>query len=148
MGKHIDMTHRAVEVLMDEYDSHDKKQQEICRNCGWCCRHDVFRVEDVKRDLHLYYVRGYDVVWEPKVRKWFVLVPTPCQFHNGICTIYKRRPMRCADWMCPYPDGSVWEKWEIFRKASRRILQVKYGELDYDTTTDQHTTGQETIPIT
>ena len=103
-------------------------QQEICLKCGWCCQHEVFKVPDGA--LELYWVRGHDLFYDPKLQHWFVVVEQCCKCYDGTkCMIYDNRPQADIDWMCPYPDGSIWEKIKIFKKAAQRILKIKYGEM-------------------
>jgi Fe-S-cluster containining protein len=140
MGKVIDVTYRATESTYGQASKSMLEQQHICMNCGWCCQHDLFIVEDVERDLYIYYVRGHKLLWEPRVKRWFVLYDKPCKHYNGTCSIYERRPLRCADWMCPYPDGSIWDKMNIYVKATERILERKFGIND--TSTSKRTNWQ------
>jgi len=103
-------------------------QQEICKACGWCCKHDVFRVPDTS-SLELYWVRGHRLIYDPKFKGWFVIVNQVCQHYDGICQIYDNRPQADIDWMCPYPDGNMYRTIKILESAAQRILKVKYGGL-------------------
>lgn len=108
-------------------------QQEICINCGWCCQHDVFKVQ-TEAQLELYWIRGHDIIYDPKTDGWFIIMEQTCQFFRGVCIRYDCRPVIDQEWLCPYPDGSIWEKLDILRQAAKQILTRKFGD-PYDTAT-------------
>ena len=128
MGKNIIPLYKQLDVYIEDFNPKILRQQLICQNCQWCCRYDVFKVPNDEA-LEVYYIRGRSLIWEPKLKQWFVLEHVPCTYISSVegCLIYKKRPEGCRNWMCPYPDGSIWKKMCIYIEAAERILKVKFG---------------------
>ena len=127
MGKKIIPLYKQIDVTIEEFNPASMRQQVICKQCQWCCHYDVFEIHN-DTALEVYYARGRSIIWEPKVRKWFVLEYVPCpHIKEDGCSIYSTRPWGCVEWMCPYPDGTIHQKMDIYITASERILKQKFG---------------------
>ncbi|MGY8825388.1 MAG: YkgJ family cysteine cluster protein [Candidatus Latescibacterota bacterium] len=94
-------------------------EQDLCKNCGFCCDDTLFPHGSVKKDEVL--PPGFEEVIE-KGKRYFTL---PCPHFNGTCTIYHQgRPKICGTFQCAVLEKSIAAEIS-FTEAAQFIAQIK-----------------------
>ncbi len=102
--------------------------EKTCLACRHCCDHEALTIGDYKQ-LELAYHKGHQVMWDPILGKWFMMLDWICPHlkENG-CDIYNhlRKPILCSTWECHRP-GKMIERTKILLVASERICKQLFG---------------------
>ena len=101
---------------------------ELCIACQHCCRYEILTLATLDQ-LELAYHKGHDVLWEPTLQTWFLVLKNDCQhITKDGCSIYrnKRKPKLCRSWACHLP-GRIQKIHPILVQAGQRICNQLFG---------------------
>ena len=116
------------------------KEQELCRNCGFCCDHTLFDIAGIKAD-EILPEKFVGMECRKDDQRYFKL---PCPYFDGVCTIYQEEKAHvCGSFRCKVlkdsTDGKISfsDALEIIKdiKNKRDSLLENYKTLTNDTVT-------------
>ena len=101
----------------------ENKEQELCKNCGFCCDGTLFTRATSSKDEALLPEMEAEILDDSY---WFKL---PCSYFDKCCTVYEqKRPAICGDFKCRLLKKFIKGKLD-FDELENLIHQIKAQKI-------------------